>query len=345
MNSKHIYLLTDYKGHFGTKWAATPYRSGMDKEKLKKAFKRNEYKTEFISFNQIEPTTAWNNKIILYTSSEDAGGFYRDYIEDVLWGLKMVGARLLPDLHLFRAHHNKVFMEFLRDLTPELADPAMKSFCFGTLEELQANHNKIQFPCVLKIANETQGAGVCLIKNWQHLESQVKKLTKVDGITTRLWDLGRSLRRKGYTRNSPYRNKFIIQRFVPKMENDWKILLFGNRAFLLKRYNRPKDFRASGSGLLEYIKDIPIGILEYARKIQLALNTPHLSLDLLHSKGQFHLIEYQALYFGTHTVDTAPFGFHYKHGKWVFEDGPFIVEDVYAESVTEFIKNNYSITN
>src|SRR5207249_12189419 len=40
-----IYLLVDYKGHFGSKHGAIPYRSGLVKEKLSDQFARWGYRT------------------------------------------------------------------------------------------------------------------------------------------------------------------------------------------------------------------------------------------------------------------------------------------------------------
>ena len=40
---KKIFFLTDYKNNFGSKHNALPYRSGMDKDLLKKYFKAKGY--------------------------------------------------------------------------------------------------------------------------------------------------------------------------------------------------------------------------------------------------------------------------------------------------------------
>ena len=61
---------------------------------------------------------SYKNKWVIYQSSEDPELHYKDYIEDVLLTLKIQGAKLIPNFDYFRAHHNKVFMEFLRDVLP-----------------------------------------------------------------------------------------------------------------------------------------------------------------------------------------------------------------------------------
>lgn len=50
----------------------------------------------------------------------------------------------------------------------------------------------------------------------------------------------------------PERGYVYFQEFLPGNEFDTRITVLGNRAFGFRRLNRPGDFRASGSGLIEY---------------------------------------------------------------------------------------------
>ena len=69
---------------------------------------------------------------MLYTSSEDPDYFYKSYIEDIVYGLKNIGAKLIPPYKYLRTNNNKVLMEILRDQfkIPELN--TQKSRYFGT---------------------------------------------------------------------------------------------------------------------------------------------------------------------------------------------------------------------
>lgn len=80
---------------------------------------------------------SYEDFFVLYQSTEDPDLRYKDYIEDVLLGLKVSGAKLIPQFEYFRAHHNKVFMEILRQKMNY--GGYSKSFHFGTLEELKKN--------------------------------------------------------------------------------------------------------------------------------------------------------------------------------------------------------------
>jgi len=72
---------------------------------------------------------------VLYQTSEDRHLSYKSYIEDILLGMVIQGAKLVPSFRLFRAHHNKVFMVILRDLSPNGKIKNIRSKTFGVLED------------------------------------------------------------------------------------------------------------------------------------------------------------------------------------------------------------------
>ena len=52
-----IYALIDYKNHFGSKWAAVPYRSGFDKKQLAHYFRKYGFDIEFIPCKNVDFNT------------------------------------------------------------------------------------------------------------------------------------------------------------------------------------------------------------------------------------------------------------------------------------------------
>lgn len=51
------------------------------------------------------------------------------------------------------------------------------------------------------------------------------------------------------------RDYILFQDFYPDNKFDTRVTIIGNRAFAFRRFNRPHDFRASGSGLIDWDKD------------------------------------------------------------------------------------------
>ena len=75
------------------------------------------------------------------------------------------------------------------------------------------------------------------------------------------------------------------------------------------------DFRASGSGNFNYDKVLPDGLLNFCNEIYKEFNIPSLSLDIAYDGNQYYLIEFQAVYFGTYTLEAAPYYFQLINNK------------------------------
>lgn len=345
----NITLLVDYKSHFGSKYDAVPYRSGFDKELLTQEFKNHGIEIVFLPFSEVDFSVNWKGKIVLYTSSEDKDVLYKSYIEDVVYGLELAGANVIPNYRFLRAHNNKVFMEILRDSSyPETSFP--RSRYFGSFEELKqmVELNQIEFPCVLKTGSGAMSKGVRKAENADELLDIAKKLCSTKQFTSDVKEIVRAHRHQGYVQESSWRRKFIVQPLVQGLSNDWKLLIFGNKIFTLKRGIRKNDFRASGSHT-DYRAGSESGVtpemLDFAYGIFKKMNVPMLSFDLANDGERNYMIEYQALYFGTSTINMS--NDYYERddrGEWVVKKkSSDTIESLYAESVYSYLKDKQLI--
>lgn len=332
-----IYILTDYKNRFETKYTSIPYRSGQNKNLLKKAFERNGIQVNFISFPEVSFRDNFKNKYFLYCGSEDQSGFYKSYIEDVVLGLETAGAIVIPSYIYLKAHHNKIFMEILRDLSLEEDIKNIKTLYFGSLEEIINYKKDIIWPVVFKPAFGSMSKGVGLANNMFELKKLIKKSSRTYNLSTEIKDILRKIKYIGYIPDSKYRKKFIIQSFIPNLSGDWKILIYGNKYYILKRKNRKNDFRASGGGLLFYERQIPNGLLDFAEKVFKAFNVPNVSLDIGYNGKEFYLFEFQFLYFGTYTIEHSDFYFIKRKNVWTLIEQKSVLEEVFAESIATYI--------
>ena len=162
---KQIYLLTDYNNSFGSKAGDIPYRSGMDQSLLKKLFNEHGYEAIFIALSDSQKINDIKNIPVLYTSSEDPGYNYKSYIEDVVLFLSNKGAHVIPRFEFLRANNNKSFMELIRNTFDKEGINTLKSWSFGTVEELMAHMDDFVFPIVIKSAEGAMSHGVSLAKN------------------------------------------------------------------------------------------------------------------------------------------------------------------------------------
>jgi len=119
----------------------------------------------------------------------------------------------------------------------------------------------------------------------------------------------------------------------------YKILAIGARFYVLQRGVRENDFRASGSGKFTWVREIQSGLLDFCRAVQTAFNIPHLSLDVVESKGSFYLIEFQAVYFGSLTLDLSDCYFAQTERGWVRVEEKSVFEEEYARSMADYINS------
>lgn len=339
---RKIYLLTDYKGRFGSKYNDSPYRSGMDKELLTQYFLEHGFKTIFTPFQDIRFRAGdFKDQPVIYTSAEDGQYHYKSFIEDIVYGLELSGAFLIPTYKFLRANNNKIFMEILRDLSENQKDVgSIYSRYYGTYEELKKDidHTSFDFPVVLKPAGGAMSRGVSLAKNNEELSGQGKKLSATKDWYYDLRDFIRFQKHKGYVRESSHRKKFIVQNFIPGLNNDYKVLVFDNKYYVLKRRNRKDDFRASGGGLLSYEENLPEGLLDFAEKVFRSLDLPHVSLDLAFDGNRYHLFEFQAIYFGSYTLTYSDFYFEKQGTGWLIKRGKSVLEEEFVNSIVSYIQ-------
>ncbi len=338
-----ILALTDYKAKFGSKHFDSPYRSGMDKEKLRKYFLESGIEVDYISFHDIDFAGDFYGKNIIYTSSEDIGYHYKSFIEDIVYGLELAGANVIPHYRWLKANNNKVFMELLRALI--LKESRLTSHIFGTLEELLAIMDEIKFPCVLKESEGASGTGVFLTNNRNELVEKVKRIARTFHLKEDIKDYLRSVRHEGYRKESLYRRKFIVQDLIPGLKNDWKIYIFGEKVYaFLRPILKGRDIRASGGGYDNYFygmdASLPDGMLDFAYEQFRLMKTPYVSMDIAFDGKEFQLIEFQCLYFGTAGIVYSGGYFEKSGSGWKFIDEKMDIEKVYADSIYAYMKND-----
>ena len=335
-----ITILCDYKNRFSSKYGAETYRSGMDKNLLRNEFARYGISVDYMSLAAVDFSLDWRGKLVLYTSSEDIDVKYKSYIEDIVYGLELAGANVIPGYKYLKAHHNKVFMEILRrELFP---DSGGKTLFLGTMEELEAavENHEIIYPCVLKSAAGAMSKGVMKADNKCELIKTAKKLSATPNLLYDWKDCIRKYRHKGYVRESTHRNKFIVQPLIKDLKNDWKVLVYGDKIFVLKRGVRKNDFRASGSHL-NYKSGREAGVtkemLDYVYDIYTRMNVPMLSFDLAYDGQKCYMIEFQALYFGTSTFNMSSEYYQFSAGKWVLKEKQGSLEESFVYAICKYL--------
>jgi len=333
---KRIIALCDYKGRFGSKHFPHIYRKGMDKALLEKCFQNFGYS---VLYEQMidAPALEFSNTPVIYSSSEDADYRYKSFIEDMVLGIELRGAKTLPPFKLLRATNNKILMEQLRNIYLPKQYHTNTKF-FGTLEELIQNTMKLSYPLVVKTAGGAVSRGVFKAQNSAELLRIAKNISRSSNPLYEFKDKLREFRHRGYSKESLHRNKFIVQEYQDGVQNDWKVLVYYDKVFILRRQNRPGDFRASGSGLFSFDDTVDSRLLEAGIEIRKALDIPIVSLDLAFKDDIVILFEFQGVHFGTSTLEKSPYYYTKSSGEWQKIVGKSILEDVYAKAIVDYLE-------
>lgn len=325
---------------------------GLDIEKIKKDLidLNNEYKVQIIDFSRIAKNYSIipQNALLFYTTSYNEN--YQQYIKDIILDLSISrpDVILLPNLHQLLCFENKGYQELIKR---RLKIENVKGQYYGDIDDYLKDDQKATPPFVFKTLNGSMASGVVLINSIEqllNLDNQFKKKSFIEKL--------KYMKRKraktnaanpdvlNLKPNSQYslinfkeffskRNPFIIQNFVPNLECDYKVLVFGSKYYVLKREIRENDFRASGSGKFKWVKP-PTEILDYAYEIQSTLNAPFISLDLgIDSKKTVHLFEFQGIGFGPLTLINSNSFFYKTENNWEEKQEESNLEFEYANAI------------
>ena len=337
--SAKVLLLVDYRSYFYS--SVRSRGASMQLGQLRQYFEDYGYELVIKKFSEIDfRNENFCGCYVLYQSSEDRDLHYKSYIEDIMLALQYQGAILIPDFYKLRAHHNKVFMEFLRDLSPRDEIKSIVSRAYGTYEDFATNLSNHAHSVVIKPASGALSYGVKLATSDSEKKRYAKDVSCSFNTLDWIKNLVNIFIRKKYIPKSNFRKKFIVQNFIPGLKGDYKILVYDDKYYVLSRQVRKNDFRASGSGIFSYPTELPSGLLDFAKLVFDNFETPFISLDIAFHDNKFFLIEFQMISFGSYTLEMSEFYFCLNDDKWQIEYEVPVLEREVARSVINYIEKH-----
>ena len=341
---RNILLLVDFHGRFQS--SVLREDGSMDVGAICHLFSERGYRAQVRRFWEMDfRQESYRGWPVLYQSPEDPDLHYKGYVEDVLLALESQGAVLIPPFHCFRAHHNKVFMELLRDLSSDERVAGIRARTYGTLEDFLEDRRPQMGPCLLKPAAGAGSKGIVKLETGQDWARAVRRATRSpqplsEAFKNLLRPWLRWLSRKyamTHEEHSLYRAKIVIQELVPNMTHDYKVLIYGHKHYVLLRRNRKNDFRASGSGVFEFPEKPPAALLDFASAVFHRFQAPHISMDIGWDGRRFQLLEFQFVHFGNYTLQRSAWHFRQQSGSWQLVRESPVLEQEYVRSVTDFL--------
>ncbi len=228
--------------------------------------------------------------------------------------LEKKGIKVFPDFNTSWHYDDKVGQKYLLEA---IKVPFIKTFVFYSRSDANNWAETTSFPKVFKLRGGAGSSNVKLIKNKNEAKQLINKAfttgflitSPVSRLKERLWMLKRDKNLQavkktitGFARLilRKQKEKFIskqigyiyFQEFVPENDSDIRLVIVGKRCCGMIRYCRDNDFRASGSGLVEYNYElINIEAVKIAFQTAKKLKTQSVALDFIKDKDGYKLIE------------------------------------------------------
>jgi len=330
---KEIYLILDNNGFF-----AHHIEFGqLDKNIVIQYFKKFNIDIRIATLNALNIT----NAIIFTLSSQKP--YHKFYIDDINQFFELNNNILIPSLHIIKSHDNKGYQELYKKC---IGLVSLKSFYINKDTINYTEIAKIGYPLVLKKLDGSGSMGVELINSESVLKNRINKLEISFRVRffiylkEKLMNL--FLKKKNLEKVEYFKdyNNYVVQEFIPNLKFDYKVLIFFDKYYVLKRHIKSNDFRASGSGNFEFI-DIEDSLLEFSQDIFQKFNEPFLSFDICFDGYKYYLIEYQGIHFGPYTQINSKGFYQKKYNKWHFIEEKVSLELDIAYALYNHCKINY----
>lgn len=191
-----------------------------------------------------------------------------------------LGLEVYPDQNTCWHYDDKIAQAYLFEA---LGIPTPRTWVFFDLQKALDWISKASFPVVMKLAT---GAASQNVTRLDDRSAAIAIVSKAFGTWRRSLDFeqrpnlrerARYILRQGIQGRQSILNDdgfdlqagyVLLQEFLPNNAFDTRVTIIGHRAFGFRRFNRAGDFRASGSGKIDYD---PAGVDE--RFIRLAFET------------------------------------------------------------------------
>lgn len=251
------------------------------------------------------------------------------FARSILNAASKMGISVYPNLNTCETFDDKVAQKYLLEAC---GLPLVESHIFYTIDAATAFLDNCEYPLVTKLAGGAGSSNVSLIHNKDEgLKVCKKRFDSYYRISSN-WGREKSPRqavryliKEGNQRFLGEDKGYIyFQRFLPNNSYDIRVTVIGEKAIIFKRYVRDNDFRASGSGKIDYnVSDEDKEAIAIGFKVAHTLATQTLALDLAYDETKSLKIIEMSYGFVSQAVSAA--------GAYYSEDGSITKESVCVE--------------
>ncbi|MDD4757121.1 MAG: hypothetical protein PHG29_13665 [Prolixibacteraceae bacterium] len=218
--------------------------------------------------------------------------------------LESIGIKVFPGINTGWHYNDKVGQKYLLEA---IGAPLVNSYVFFSKEDALKWSRNTTYPKVFKLRAGAGSSNVKLVKNELAAQRLIRKafgsgfpqVSSVGRLQERLWILRRDknitslktlatgiirlILTKKVERFSQREKGYIyFQDYLPHNNNDTRIVVIGDRSFGMIRHCRTNDFRAPGSGLIDFNhKLINMNCVRTAFDIAKKLKAQSIAIDFI----------------------------------------------------------------
>jgi glutathione synthase/RimK-type ligase-like ATP-grasp enzyme len=218
---------------------------------------------------------------------------------------KELGIPVFPDFRTAWHFDDKIAQAYLFSA---LEIPSPKTWVFWDRDQAEQWTRTAAYPVVAKLATGAGSTNVRLLRNQDQARAHIRAMFSRSGIIVPSLDAGRpTIRTVAKTIAKrviggaafmifgrypalpkqnwmPHKNYALFQEFLAGNSFDTRITVIGDRAFGFRRMNRPDDFRASGSGVIDHDSaGIDLRCVEQAFRAAERLKAQSVAFDFLYA--------------------------------------------------------------
>lgn len=263
---------------------------------------------------------------------------YKDVItaKKILFALEHAGIKVFPDFKTGWHFDDKVAQKYLLEA---IGAPLVPSYVFYDKQEAINWAKSTTYPKVFKLKGGAGAANVRLVKSEKVMLKLINKafgkgfpqFDRFSGLKERyrkfkdkqaslfyvLKGLARVFITTDFARQQPNERGYVyFQDFVPNNDSDLRVIVIGERAFAVKRLVRKNDFRASGSGIIEFQrKYLDEQCIQLSFELNGEIKFQSVAYDFVYSDENKPLLVEICYGFAVESYDPCP-GYWDKHLNW-----------------------------
>lgn len=198
-----------------------------------------------------------------------------------------LGMVVYPDQQTCWHYDDKIAQAYLLDA---VGVPIPKTWVWFDMHHALEWAKNVEYPLVMKLWSGAGSTNVRLVQSFAEAKKWIKRMFYSG--TTNLYKPGFSMKQRllnstrafvkgeGLPMWELHKNYVYFQEFLAGNEFDTRITVVGNKAFGYRRFNRENDFRASGSGKIDYVpQNISTDFIKLAFDVSKKLKAQSCAID------------------------------------------------------------------